>query len=71
MTDTSRTVSNLVTNLFQDGQAAGSITPTKTYANAKGENCREYTQKIVVGGKSESAFGTACRRSDGSWEIVK
>ena len=27
MTDTSRTVSALVTNLFQDGQAAGSITP--------------------------------------------
>lgn len=27
MADTSRTVSDLVTNLFQDGQAAGSITP--------------------------------------------
>ena len=27
MTDTSRTVSDLVTNLFQDSQAAGSITP--------------------------------------------
>lgn len=27
MVDTSRTVSDLVTNLFQDGQAAGAITP--------------------------------------------
>ena len=54
-----------------DSQASGYITPTKTFVNNSGENCREYTQKIKIGNKIEEGFGTACRRSDGSWEIVK
>ena len=35
-----------------------------------GHYCREYQQTIVVGGKQQSAYGTACRQPDGSWEIV-
>jgi len=33
------------------------------------EYCREYQQTIVIGGKEEKAYGTACRQPDGSWKI--
>lgn len=49
---------------------SGYITPTKTY-QAEGRYCREYTQEITVGNKTEEAYGTACRQPDGSWEIVR
>ncbi len=47
----------------------GTITPTETYQTGSGQYCREYSQTITVGGKSEQAYGTACRQPDGSWEI--
>ena len=34
------------------------------------EYCREYTKTVSVGGQRENAYGTACYRPDGSWEIV-
>ncbi len=49
---------------------SGSVTPTKTYQASSGEYCREYRQTIVVGGKEEEAFGTACRQPDGTWKIT-
>jgi surface antigen len=48
---------------------SGSITPTKTYQLANGQYCREYQQKINIGGKVETAYGTACRQADGTWKI--
>ncbi len=47
----------------------GYITPTKTFKNNSGQYCREYTQVIIVGGKQEKAYGKACRKPDGHWEI--
>lgn len=52
-----------------DSGNSGTITPTRTY-QSNGSYCREYTQSIVVGGKTETANGTACRQPDGSWKIV-
>jgi len=49
---------------------SGSYTPTKTYENASGQYCREYQEKVVIDGKTNSAYGTACRQPDGSWKIV-
>lgn len=49
----------------------GSITPVETYQTSQGQYCREYTQTIVVGGKAQQAYGTACRQADGSWMIIK
>lgn len=46
----------------------GSVTPTRTY-RADGTYCREYTQKIVIGGQAQQGYGTACRQPDGSWQI--
>lgn len=48
----------------------GTITPVRTYQEAGGQYCREYQQTIVVDGQSQSAHGTACRQTDGSWKIV-
>lgn len=49
---------------------SGSITPKNYYQNASGQYCREFQNKITVGGKTESGYGTACRQPDGSWQIV-
>ena len=36
----------------------------------KGEQCREFQQTITIGGKTEKAYGTACRQPDGTWKEV-
>ena len=54
-----------------DSGNSGQITPTRTYTNASGQSCREFQQSIVVGGKTENAYGTACRQPDGTWRIVQ
>jgi len=53
-----------------DSGNSGTITPETAVQRAPGEFCREYQQTITVAGKSEKAFGTACRQPDGSWKIV-
>ncbi len=52
-----------------DSGAQYEVTPTRTYETASGP-CREYTTDVYVGGKKETAYGTACRQPDGSWKIV-
>lgn len=47
----------------------GSITPSRTFQN-NGMYCREYQQTIVVGGKTQQGYGTACRQPDGSWQLM-
>lgn len=49
---------------------SGMITPVRDGYASSGRYCREYQQEINVGGKRESAYGTACQKPDGSWEIV-
>lgn len=48
----------------------GTVTPQNYYQNASGQYCREYSQNITVGGRTESGYGTACRQPDGSWQVV-
>ncbi len=50
---------------------SGTVTPSNYYQTAAGSYCREYTQTINVGGRTERGYGTACRQSDGSWKIVE
>ncbi len=50
--------------------AQGTITPVRTGTTSSGDVCREYQQTITVGGKTERAYGTACRQADGSWKII-
>ena len=49
----------------------GSITPSDYYQTSSGQYCREYSQRITVGGKTQTGYGTACRQPDGTWEIVE
>ena len=53
-----------------DSGNSGTVTARPVFKNASGQYCREYQQTITVGGKTESAYGTACRQPDGSWKIV-
>ena len=47
-----------------------SVTPTRTYQSNNGQYCREYTTDVTVGGRRETAYGTACRQPDGTWQVV-
>jgi surface antigen len=49
---------------------SGLVTPTRTFQQSDGTYCREFTQTVTVGGRTEQAYGTACRQADGSWKIV-
>jgi surface antigen len=53
-----------------DNGHSGSVTPIRTYQDRQGTYCREYTQTINVGGETQKAYGKACRKPDGHWEIV-
>jgi surface antigen len=53
-----------------DTGQSGSTVPTRTFQNAVGQPCREFTQTIIVAGRKEQGYGTACRQPDGSWQIV-
>lgn len=35
-----------------------------------GRSCRTYTHTIHIGGRPQTARGTACRRDDGTWKVV-
>jgi len=48
----------------------GTVTPVETYQRADGRYCREFQQTVTIGGRTERAYGTACRQPDGSWEVV-
>ena len=52
------------------GRACGVVVPEPAFKNERDQYCREFQQTVVVGGKEESAYGTACRRPDGQWEIL-
>lgn len=53
-----------------DTGARGSIEPVRTYTNAQGNLCREYTHTVYIEGQPETARGTACREDDGTWRLV-
>jgi surface antigen len=48
----------------------GTVQPSAAYASPYGQQCREYTHTVYIGGRQERAYGTACRQPDGSWRIT-
>jgi len=70
---------NAALERYPDGQSStwknpntghsGSTTPTRTYETAEGP-CREYQTSVVIDGRTQTAYGTACRQPDGSWKVV-
>src|SRR5215468_6604937 len=51
-----------------DNGHSGTITPTHTYQSG-GSYCREFQSDVVIDGKPDKAWGTACRQPDGSWKV--
>ena len=45
------------------------MTPTQTYQRSDGAYCREFTQTVTVGGRTQEAYGT-CRQPECSWQII-
>lgn len=48
----------------------GTFVPQKAYQNPAGLYCREFQQTIVVAGRPQQGYGTACRQPDGSWQLM-
>lgn len=48
----------------------GSYTPVRDGTGASGELCREYQTTIVVQGRTQQGFGTACQQRDGTWRMA-
>jgi len=51
-----------------DTNVSYSVTPKRTYMS-NNNYCREYQTSVFIDGKQETAYGTACRQSDGRWKI--
>lgn len=56
--------------IWSEGRANGMVVATREGTSTSGRYCREFQQRVSIGGKTEEAYGTACRRPDGSWEVV-
>ena len=52
------------------GPAHGSATVTRQGADTQGRTCREFQQTVIIGGREEQSYGTACRDENGDWKIV-
>lgn len=48
----------------------GEVVATREGYSERGRYCREFQTVVVIGGKEEAAYGTACRQPDGSWQVV-
>jgi surface antigen len=61
------------TIVWQNPNVGGSyqVTPAETYQRSDGRYCREYITEVVISGRREQAYGTACRQPDGSWKVVR
>ncbi len=54
-----------------ESKHSGSVTPIREGRQAStGNLCRQYKQTIYIDGKSETAVGTACQNSDGTWTVA-
>ena len=53
-----------------DSGHSGTVTPTRTFQTASEGPCQEYQQTVTIDGKTEQAYGRACRQQDGSSKIT-
>lgn len=55
---------------WKDKTASGSVRVVREGTSSSGRYCREFQQKIKIGGRIEDAYGTACQQPDGAWELL-
>ena len=53
-----------------DSGNSGTVTAVRDGTSQSGQYCREFEQTVTVDGKTEQGTGVACRKADGSWEVV-
>lgn len=59
------------TSSWQDPDGKSySVTPTRTYFQ-ENSPCREFRQTVEIEGQTEILTGNACRKNDGTWDVVK
>lgn len=51
--------------------SSGSVTPLRTFRIKTGHFCRDFAETINTGSQPASAVRTACRGSQGAWQVVK
>lgn len=51
--------------------ASYQVTPTRNVKVHGNRYCREYRTTADIAGKKQQIYGTACRKPDGSWKVVK
>ncbi len=51
-------------------QASGEVTTTRD-GWAGQRYCREFRQNVLIDGRSQEAYGTACKTPDGGWQLVQ
>lgn len=56
--------------IWNEGGVSGSVTTVRDGTSTSGRYCREFQHEVTIGGKTERAYGTACRQPDGSWEVI-
>jgi hypothetical protein len=56
--------------IWSEGGASGAVIATQEGTSTAGRYCREFLQEVSIGGRTEQAYGTACRNPDGSWEVI-
>ncbi|WP_127145669.1 hypothetical protein [Pelagibacterium montanilacus] len=54
---------------WNSGGASGSVS-VGPYVRVNNLDCREFTHRVTVEGESFSRSGTACRESDGGWNVA-
>lgn len=47
-----------------------SVTPKRTYYRGN-QPCRDFTTRAVINGQVQTVYGRACRKADGSWQMVR
>jgi len=53
-----------------DSGNSGTVTPTSTFRDSDGTDCRDFETSIYVDGEQEKGTGKACRQADGTWKIA-
>jgi hypothetical protein len=44
--------------------------PAPVYQSGNGQTCREYQTTVMVDGRPQPGYGTACLQPDGTWRMI-
>jgi surface antigen len=46
------------------------VMPEKAYQTSQGQSCRKYLTHAMIDGRDRQVYGTACRQSNGAWQMM-